>query len=320
MPYYAFGRDEDLYERERKRELRLMDALMSAIHEDAFPTMIDPKRAKMMHWYDYPDNLESIFHCQGDTEVGEVINDVDDQGDTPLTYACTIAASDTIMELKAQGADLALADGKGRTALIAAAQNKDKERSVDVMEYLLQTKAFKKRRTHSRWTMNSEADNEGNTALIYAAGLGNLEVVEILIGEEDVPGRRDCVNIVNKKGDTALSMAALNSHDAVVNFLLCAGAKVTGTAGARALLHSISKGRTEMTDAILASRKDWGRAKEDDVMLRVAAADEHGHLLIGKLMERVLACVEGGDTGPGTGNAVGGGSAVRDETEVVCLN
>jgi hypothetical protein len=51
------------------------------------------------------------------------------------------------------------------------------------------------------------------------------------------------------------------------------------------------------------------------------AADEHGHLLIGKLMERVLACVEGDDAAAGaSSDSASGGSAVRDENEVVCLN
>lgn len=229
----------------------------------------------------YPDHVEGIINlpCIGT------------DGHTPLTYACYVGTSTTIKKLQQGSPDFKLRDGKGRTALITAAQNKDSERSLEVTKYLFNLKpsigGF------NCWKVRCQGDVDGNTALIYAAGLGYLKVVKIQIGDEDVPNRRRCVNIKNVKGETALSMAMLNSHDEVAKFLLSAGAEATGAGCARALLKSISEDDAEMTDAMLSSRKDWGRAEDDVVMLGIAAADEHGLLLVGKLIELVLACAEG---------------------------
>jgi ankyrin repeat protein len=241
---------------------------------------------------DFPDSIEHLIDYYGG-DLSDVMNlSCDDTGYTPLTYACYVGTAGTVNELDWGSPDYNLCDGKGRTALIAAAQNEKKERSLGVTKYLFNLKPSKA--NFNRWSMKRKQDDDGNTALIYAAELGNLEVVKVLIGEKAVPERRDCVNIVNKKGETALSMAAFNARHDVVKVLLSAGARVTGATGARTLLYSLYKGNAETTEALLDSRKDWGRAKEDEILLMMVTADEHGHLLIGKLMERASACA-GGD-------------------------
>ena len=62
-------------------------------------------------------------------------------------------------------------------------------------------------------TYNGSKFYEGNTFLIYAATLGNLEVVKRLVraGAD--------VNATSEFGDSALSSAALNSHQEVFNYL-----------------------------------------------------------------------------------------------------
>lgn len=61
-------------------------------------------------------------------------------------------------------------------------------------------------------------DNLGNTPLHYAAALGNLTVMRILI---DYGGN---INAVSLSGDTALSQAVANGKTAMVKLLLTHGA------------------------------------------------------------------------------------------------
>ena len=131
---------------------------------------------------------------------------------TALMIAANRGLIDIIQQIinagKASGVNLLeITDNNGETALMYAIRN----RQPEAVKLLLDHGA-------NACYQNSEA-NKKNTPLIVAVEQGSKEIVEILIDRNS-----DCINAVNSNNDTALMFAAILGHLEIVQKLLDAGA------------------------------------------------------------------------------------------------
>ena len=145
------------------------------------------------------------------------------------------ARLEKIRQALAEGLDVNLADGNGRTPLMMAAFDGD----TAVIELLLTSGAEV-----------GKADVAGRTALMYAATGPFPETVELLLARGADVNRADTA-----EGWTALMLAASEGLRPVVEVLLAAGAEIERTDfdGDTALDHARTRGQDEMVE-FLASR------------------------------------------------------------------
>jgi hypothetical protein len=116
-------------------------------------------------------------------------------------------------------------------------------------------------------------DNDGWTALMWAAFGGHLEVVRLLIA------KKTDLNIRNNLGDTALMLAAVKGHTEVVKLLIAAGAAVNDrdNDGGTALMWAAFVGRLEVVRFLIAA----GAAvndRDNDGRTALMRAASGGHL------------------------------------------
>jgi ankyrin repeat protein len=137
-------------------------------------------------------------------ELGADVSVKDTTGETPLHEAANSDAN-TARKLLERGADVNAASKDGTTPLIAAVKVGNNE----VAELLLIVEGVKP----------NLADEEGWTALHYAAQRGDLDCVRSLI-EKKVD-----VNARSKEGETPLKLASAKGHSDVEAALTAAGAQ-----------------------------------------------------------------------------------------------
>lgn len=118
-------------------------------------------------------------------------------------------------------------------------------------------------------------DNEGSTALMRAAGHGDMTILNALLG-----ARAD-VNKRNRRGETALAWAAIAGHAEVVRTLLSRGANADSVN--RAFVFSAELGRTETLLVLIDRVGDKGKATAE--ALRRAAASSFDNTDEDRLIE-----------------------------------
>ncbi|KEI71816.1 hypothetical protein GV64_14675 [Endozoicomonas elysicola] len=126
-------------------------------------------------------------------------------GRTPLILAAQKGHVDTVALLVAHDSNINAADDFRRTALHEAVCS----RFPRVVDHLIQCKV-----------MINAYDYHGSTGLIYAAELGELSSVRMLLQAHAK------VDHVNKYGRTALIQAAANGHYMVVEILVQSNADI----------------------------------------------------------------------------------------------
>ncbi len=165
---------------------------------------------------------------------------------TPPRDAFTNAeAYDELEKLLAKGADVNAQNGRGKTALIEAAESGHSK----ALQLLIAHRA----------TVNV-ADNSGETALMYATWNGHISIVRELLD------KGADVNTQNRDGWTALINAAVNGHTGIVEALLEAGANVNARShdGKTALMAAAWNGHTDIVQALLGSGSDVNAKDVDD--------------------------------------------------------
>jgi ankyrin repeat protein len=141
-------------------------------------------------------DLESVQRTISD---GAAVNAADGEGRTPLMYAAFNGHTAVAEFLVRSGADVDAKEGSGRTALMFASSGP----YVETVELLLERGA----------DVNARGTREGFTALMTASAEGLENVVQLLLD------RGADRTIEDQDGDTALSFARQNGHDAVVALL-----------------------------------------------------------------------------------------------------
>jgi ankyrin repeat protein len=125
--------------------------------------------------------------------------------------------------------------------------------------------------------------NNGFTALMYAAARGNLDILQILLA-----AGAD-VNIKERSGATALSQAAAWGHLEIVSLLLSAGAEVNGIdneEGSAPLINAICSGRIQIVKILLDAGAN-PNLRDENGKTAIEIAIEHQKLEIADFLRQI---------------------------------
>ncbi len=248
----------------------------------------DPDGSTPLHWASYRDDLEGADRL---IRAGANVNAANDLGATPLWTACQNGSAAMVRKLLAAGANpnAALLAGetplmmaaragnpdiaeqllakdanvnahgaRGQTALMWAAAQKHPE----VVKVLLAHHADLKARSdvwsemmavppHGYLPYNRQIPHGGETALLFAARVGDLESAKLLVAA----GAN--VNDADAWGVTATVLAAHSGFADIVDFLLDKGADPNlAEAGFTALHEAIMRRDEKMASALLSHGAD----------------------------------------------------------------
>lgn len=130
---------------------------------------------------------------------GATVDSTAPKNRTALIWAATNGHADVVQVLYDAGADINVQDGDGHTALMYAVKGTHET----VIHFLLQKGA----------NVNAQSKKQRVTALIVAAAIGNVDVVQLLLDHGAD------TNLAEIDGSTALDRARQYGHPAVVALL-----------------------------------------------------------------------------------------------------
>jgi ankyrin repeat protein len=151
--------------------------------------LAEPITPEQLVTFAFEGNLPKLVMA---IEQGVDVNQVDEAGNWPLSFAAYQGHDRVVEFLLKQGADVAVRDSNGRTALMYAA-TLDQPKTL---ELLLDAGA----------EVNVVDSGEGWTPLMFAAGEGHVRILRLLID------RGAKLDVVDSDGDTALAFAVRNNH------------------------------------------------------------------------------------------------------------
>ena len=230
------------------------------------------------------------------------VNDKDRDGNTALLLATYQGFPEIVKLLLAKGADVNAKNKYGDTALMLAVANGDTEISKlllehiggnpndEVIAFLLSEKNKIKR--NDEWISQkskslgkkqaniNDQNNNGKTALMYAAENGLTETAKLLLEH----GAN--INAQDNRGATALMYAAEKGWTKTVKLLLDHGADVNtkDKEGLTVLMYAAENGRTKTVKFLL---KYWGadvNAKDNSGKTALMYVAENGHSELVKLL------------------------------------
>jgi ankyrin repeat protein len=264
------------------------EALRSLVQKGANVNATDGDGATALHWASYHDDMESAdllikagakvnaandlgatplwAACQNGSEgmvkrlltAGANPNAKLISGETPLMVAARAGSVGVVQQLLAKGADPNAKASRDQTALMWAVAQKH----PDVVKLLLAAKADFRART-SAWTdvmavaphgyldYNRAIPHGNDTALLFAARVGDLDSTKLLVGA----GAN--VNDADSWGISVTEFAAHSGFTDIVEFLLEKGADAKGgKAGFTALHLAIMRRDEKMVNALLTHGAD----------------------------------------------------------------
>ena len=186
-------------------------------------------------------------------------------GETPLMVAARSGNPDVVEQLLAKGANVNARAARGQTALMWAVAQKH----PDVVKVLLAHGADVHARSdvwsqvmavppHGHLEYNRAIPHGGDTALMFAARVGDLASAKLLVAA----GAN--VNDADAWGVSATALAAHSGYGELVEFLLENGADPNAAAAGFTALHEAIMRRDEkMVSALLAHGADRERAASD---------------------------------------------------------
>jgi ankyrin repeat protein len=193
--------------------------------------------------------------------LSALVRGVDARACAAQMYAVEQQHEDTIKQLLARGANpnRVSDEGRGRTALFVAIAHQN----AAIIRLLLEKRA-------DAGVVDAES---GNTPLHWAARLGHLAAVEMLLrtGQADVNAR-------NKQGETPTWMAVRHGRAIVLSLLLHAGADAVSTRQGVTLLHvAAAEGFADCVHLLLSGGVDANVRSLDtgDTPLHLAASGNH---------------------------------------------
>ncbi len=219
--------------------------------------------------------------------AGAQINSTDEEGKTPLIWACDKANREIVKILIKAGANVNAQSKSNASALLFTAEDK-------IVKDLIKAGA----------NVNIQ-DKDGNTALINAARNGNNEIIKILIQEKanvnfktvygdtalilaikadrieieaikDIISANADVNVQDESKNTALMYAAAEGNIEAMKLLLAAKADVNlqDEDGFTALVHAFSRGNIEGAKLLIAAKTNVNIQEEDGSTVLMHAASQ----------------------------------------------
>jgi ankyrin len=253
------------------RELPLVDAARNAdregvralLKQGASVNAADADGTTALHWASYRDDVESAGLL---IRAGAEVNAVNDLGATPLWTASLNGSAkmvrtlleaganpDVVEQLLARGANVNARAARGQTALMWAVAQKH----PDVVRVLLAHGADVHARSevwsqvmavppHGLLEYNRAIPHGGDTALMFAARVGDLASAKLLVGAGA------SVNDADAWGVSATVLAAHSGYGELVEFLLERRADPNaGAAGFTALHAAIMRRDERVVTALL---------------------------------------------------------------------
>jgi ankyrin repeat protein len=209
----------------------------------------------------FDDTLLAFAALHGSTDAAATllrikacVNACHESGWTPLSHAATRCCFDTVQLLIECKADVDANDG-------APLQSATQEDDVACAKRLLEANA----------SVNVADDYKGQTALHFAAGWGNVAIVQMLVDANA------CVNAPDFRGKTALMYASDEGHVAAVEVLLEAKASVRAVNynGETALFYPAESNHASVVSALIGAKADVRTANNDgSTPLHVAAQND----------------------------------------------
>ena len=202
---------------------------------------------------------------QSSLDAGVDVNSVESRsGDTALHQATWGNHHEAVKFLLKNDADPNIKNLAGYTPLLLATR-KEEEGSLAIMKTLLM------RGGAEPWATN----NNGNTALHWAAHLGRKDVTEWLLGEDNVS-----IDMPNNDGLTPLMLAATSGKDQLVKLLIENSASfdmVEPNFGRTSLELASAKGNSRVVQLLLKNGADWQGHKDTlgDNALELARLQGH---------------------------------------------
>jgi len=288
--------------------------LRAALQSGATATFTEPDGTTALHWASYNDDVESASLL---IRAGAKVNAVTDLGVTPLWTATLNGSSAMVRRLLDAGANPNLALSSGETPMMTAARSgyADVVRQLiarhanvnargargqtalmwavaqthaDVVQVLLAHGADVHARSevwgqvmavppHGRLEYNRWIPHGGDTALMFAARVGDLESARLLVAA----GAN--VNDADAWGVSATTMAAHAGFTTLVDFLLEKGADANRSEAGFSALHAAIMHRDEhMVNALLAHGADANAPVRTWTPMRRSSKDFHfGPELVG---------------------------------------
>uniref|UniRef100_A0A8C2L903 Transient receptor potential cation channel, subfamily A, member 1a n=1 Tax=Cyprinus carpio TaxID=7962 RepID=A0A8C2L903_CYPCA len=201
--------------------------------------------------------------------TGELLNDEDTEGCTPLHYACRLGIPESVKNMLGLEVSLDQKSKQKKSALHFAAEYGRINTCHRLLEMVTDTR------------MLNEGDEKGLTPLHLASRGGHVKVVELLLrkgalfhsdyrgwsclhhaASEGYTQTMDTlltsnIKLLNKTdgdGNTALHLAARAGHVAAVRLLLYRGAKIILNKNDASFLHeAVHNGRKEVTNTVIES-------------------------------------------------------------------
>ncbi|KAM0667402.1 hypothetical protein ACQRIU_003267 [Beauveria bassiana] len=242
--------------------------------DDAIITDLDGRTA--IHEAIIHDNKAVLDELLEHEVARRAIDQPDRYKRTALHWAAFRGRDDILQKLIDSGANLESTDNSGDTALQVATFNDQSEKRWIILLALIAKGAGNK--------VIEEAgvdatDNEGRTALLFAALKSHIHVIEALIN-----GGAN-VNVEDASGSSPLGMAAKEGHELVVKLLLERGAKVNtrDKQGRSPLSYAAGSGSNDCVDLLLDAGAMVG-LEDVDGMTPSSWAKRNGHEAIAKLL------------------------------------